>query len=50
LLPVSAGVLPPLFAEELIQFSCLLQFLILLSQFKLLLGGLGKEDKTGKRG
>ena len=39
LLPVSAGILLPLFVEELLQFACPLQLSVLLGQLNLLPGG-----------
>lgn len=49
LLPVSAGILLPLFAEELLQFACPLQLPVLLGQLNLLPGGWERErEKEGR--
>ena len=51
LLPVSAGILLPLFVEELLQFACPLQLLVLLGQLNLLLGGWeGRKRRERWRG
>ena len=50
LLPVSAGILLPLFAEELLQFACPLQLPVLLGQLNLLLGGWEREREREKEG
>lgn len=51
LLPVSAGILLPLFVEELLQFACPLQLSVLLGQLNLLLGGWeGRERRERWRG
>ena len=51
LLPVSAGILLPLFVEKLLQFACPLQLSVLLGQLNLLLGGWeGRERRERWRG
>ena len=48
LLPVSTGILLPLFVEELLQFACPLQLSVLLGQLNLLLGsweGRGRRER-----
>ena len=51
LLPVSVGILLPLFVEELLQFACPLQLSVFLGQLNLLPGGWegrGRRERGGR--